>query len=159
MELEKNGELRDKNKVDSRLRGNDNKGRPETDNGSDLDSGRSLTCTEIRSQNDTEERPDETKPENDTDLPPEYCHYHDEGCELAHSCLNCPFARCIYDEPGGKQRWLKRRRAKEIARLHTMEGKKVGELAEMFGVSQRTVQRALKTGRGSSNGACHAGTK
>ncbi len=82
------------------------------------------------------------------DLPPEYCHYHDEGCELADSCLNCPFARCIYDEPRGKQRWLKRLRAKEMARLFTTEGKGVKELAQMFDVSQRTVQRALKVALG-----------
>ena len=24
------------------------------------------------------------------DLPPEYCHYRDNGCDLADSCLNCP---------------------------------------------------------------------
>ena len=29
------------------------------------------------------------------DLPPEYCHYRDEGCDLADSCLNCPLPRCI----------------------------------------------------------------
>ena len=79
------------------------------------------------------------------DLPPEYCHYRDEGCELAESCLECPFARCIYDEPGGRRRWMKRRREREIARLHINEGKKVKELAEMFGISERTVQRDLKT--------------
>lgn len=78
------------------------------------------------------------------DLPPEYCRYRDEGCELADSCLNCPFPSCIYDEPGGRQRWLKRFRAREMARLFTTKGKAVKELAVMFGVSQRTVQRALK---------------
>ena len=48
------------------------------------------------------------------DLPPEYCHYGDDGCEFADeflnrksSCLNCPFPKCVYDEPGGGQRWLK----------------------------------------------------
>ena len=82
--------------------------------------------------------------EVELDLPPEYCHYRDEGCELADSCLNCPFARCIYDETGGKQRWLKRLRAREMTRLFTTEGKGVKELALMFAVSQRTVQRALK---------------
>ena len=25
------------------------------------------------------------------DLPPEFCRYRDEGCELAESCLDCPF--------------------------------------------------------------------
>ncbi|MBI4188794.1 MAG: hypothetical protein HY529_06275 [Chloroflexi bacterium] len=82
-----------------------------------------------------------------SDLPPEYCQYHDEGCELAGSCLNCPFPRCIYDEPGGKQRWLKRVRAREMVRLHIKEGKKVKELSEMFGISERTVQRDLRAQR------------
>lgn len=77
-------------------------------------------------------------------MPPEYCHYKDSGCDLADSCLNCPFQECIYDEPGGRQRWLKRQRDKEIARLFTTEGKGVKELALMFDISQRTVQRALK---------------
>ena len=78
------------------------------------------------------------------DLPPEYCHYRDEGCDLADSCLNCPFPRCIYDQSGGKQRWLKRLRDREIVRMASTEGKGVKELAMMFRLSQRTVQRALK---------------
>ncbi len=78
------------------------------------------------------------------DLPPEYHHYRDEGCDLADSCLNCPLQKCIYDEPGGRQCWLKRQRDKEIARLFTTDGKRIKELALMFGLSQRTVQRALK---------------
>ena len=82
--------------------------------------------------------------EAELDLPPEYLHYRDEGCELADSCLNCPLPRCIYDQPGGRQRWLKKLRDKEIARLANDEGRGVKELALKFGVSQRTVQRALK---------------
>ena len=89
-----------------------------------------------------------TEVELDLDLPPEYCHYQDEGCDLADSCLSCPFPKCIYDEPGGKQRWLKRLRAREIARLFTSRGKGIAELALMFGVSRRTVQRALKVALG-----------
>ncbi len=88
--------------------------------------------------------------EVELDLPPEYCHYQDEGCELANSCLNCPFTRCIHDEPGGKQRWLKGLRAREMARLFTTERKGIKELALMFAVSQRTVQRALKVALGDS---------
>ena len=78
------------------------------------------------------------------DLPPEYCHYRDEGCDLADSCLNCPLPGCIYDQSGGKQRWLKRLRDREIVRLAGTDGKGVKELAMMFRLSQRTVQRALK---------------
>ena len=77
------------------------------------------------------------------DLPPEYCRYRDDGCELAYSCLDCPFPKCIYDQPGGRQRWLKSKRNREIVRLFT-DGKEVKELALRFGVSQRTVQRALR---------------
>ena len=86
--------------------------------------------------------------EVELDLPPEYCRYRDEGCDLAESCLNCPFVKCIYDDPGGKQRWLKRLRAREMARLFTIDGKGIKELAKMFSVSQRTVQRALKSALG-----------
>ena len=45
---------------------------------------------------------------NELDLPPEYCRYRDEGCELADSCLNCPLSKCIYDEPGGSITTLRR---------------------------------------------------
>lgn len=85
----------------------------------------------------------EVEVEDETDLPPEYCHYRDEGCELSPSCLECPFPHCIYDEPGGRQRWLKSLRDREITRLY-IEGRGVKELAVTFGVSERTVQRALK---------------
>ena len=78
------------------------------------------------------------------DLPPEYCQYNDDGCEFGGSCLNCHLPICIYDEPGGKQRFLKRKRALEMARLFSSEGKSVKELAGIFSVSTRTVQRALK---------------
>jgi hypothetical protein len=50
------------------------------------------------------------------DLLPEYCHYRDEGCELAASCLNCPFPECIFEQPGGKRRLLMEQRNNEIAR-------------------------------------------
>ena len=76
------------------------------------------------------------------DLLPEYCHYQDEGCEYAKSCLDCPFLKCLYDEPRGKQRWLKVLREKEINRLYKT-GRNIKEIAAIFGVSARTVKRAL----------------
>lgn len=81
--------------------------------------------------------------ESGLDLLPEYCRYKDEGCELADSCLNCPFPDCICSQPGGKQHWLKGLRDGEVLRLFT-QGKGVGELALIFGVSRRTIQRILK---------------
>ena len=85
------------------------------------------------------------------DLPPEYCRYRDEGCELATAylgyqshCSACPLPKCIYEEPRGRQRWLKTLRDKEITRQFTTEGKGLKELALTFNISQRTVQRVLK---------------
>ncbi|NLL90290.1 MAG: hypothetical protein GX226_04215 [Dehalococcoidales bacterium] len=78
------------------------------------------------------------------DLLPEYCHYRDEGCELAASCLNCPFPECIFEQPGGKRRLLMEQRNNEIARLFKDEKKSIKELALLFKVSIRTIQRALK---------------
>ena len=77
------------------------------------------------------------------DLPPEYCRYKDEGCEYAGACLDCPFPQCLYDEPRGRQRWLKGLRNREINRLFE-SGCRVKDLASRFDVSDRTVQRALK---------------
>jgi len=81
--------------------------------------------------------------EPDDDPLPEHCHYRDEGCELAVSCLNYPFNRCIYDEPGGKQHFVKTLRDREI-RQRYRSGSSIRELAGLFGISQRTVHRALK---------------
>ena len=93
-------------------------------------------------------RPSEA--ENGIDLPPEYCHYRDEGCEFADSCLKCPLPKCIYDQPSGRHHWLKGLRDREIVRLASSESKGVKELALRFGVSQRTVQRILKRMRNES---------
>ncbi len=81
---------------------------------------------------------------DELDLPREYGHYRDEGCEFAVSCLDCQLSKCVYDEPGGRQHWLKGQRDGEIVRLFYVEGKGVMELGLRFGISQRTVQRALK---------------
>ncbi|MBN2239031.1 MAG: helix-turn-helix domain-containing protein [Dehalococcoidales bacterium] len=89
--------------------------------------------------------------EDEQDPLPEDIHYRDEGCDLARSCLNCPFRECIYEQPGGKQRWLMEERSAEMVRLYSEEGKSIGELAEIFKVSRRTVQRGLKASTGCRN--------
>jgi len=70
--------------------------------------------------------------------------YPDAGCELAASCLNCPFACCVYDVPRGKQAFIKGQRDSEMARLFHDEHRPVPELAQRFGCSVRTVQRVLQ---------------
>ena len=77
------------------------------------------------------------------DLLPEEFPYQDRGCELSSSCLNCPFPDCLEGEPWGKERFLKRRRAQRMLELKR-EGKSINEIARIFEVSPRTVQRWLK---------------
>ncbi|UCD09298.1 MAG: helix-turn-helix domain-containing protein [Dehalococcoidales bacterium] len=86
-------------------------------------------------------------PDTIQDLLPEHIGYKDEGCDLANSCLNCPYEECVYVKPGGKRHWMKNERSIEMIRLHTEEEKTVKEIANMYGVSKRTVQRALKIAR------------
>jgi len=67
----------------------------------------------------------------------------DTGCEFAPSCLNCPFEICVDEYPGGKAAWLKKERDGYIKKFYR-EGKTTKDLAVMFGVSERTIQRVLK---------------
>jgi|SRR3972149_11224728 len=78
-----------------------------------------------------------------SDTLPEHCHYRDEGCELANSCLRCHFPNCVYDRRRGKQRLLMKLRNQEITRQYHTGGKS-RELARKFGVSPRTVTRIVR---------------
>ena len=75
---------------------------------------------------------------------PEHCRYPDEGCELAPSCLTCPFPQCADDVPGGRHALLLGRRDSQIAHLYHNERRTVEQLARAFQISRRTVQRVLK---------------
>ena len=79
---------------------------------------------------------------SELDLLSDEVEWRDQGCEFFPSCLNCPLPRCVEDEPRGQQRLrmaARRKRMEELRRL----GKSVGEIAELFRVSKRTVQRVL----------------
>jgi hypothetical protein len=78
------------------------------------------------------------------DPKPEYFQYKDEGCKYARSCLACPYSKCLYDGRLGKHRAMRQFRTREIKRLYK-SGRSVPELMEIFGVSDRTVYRAIKT--------------
>ena len=98
--------------------------------------------------NETAECPADTddEPENITlhrDLPPEYCQYRDEGCTLYPSCLDCPFPGCVFEERGGMQRRVKTERNETIVRQYYEDKRSVAEIAGRFGVSTRTIHRAL----------------
>jgi DNA-binding transcriptional ArsR family regulator len=88
------------------------------------------------------------------DVLPEGFPYEDKGCELFPSCLNCPFPDCLKEEPWGKERFLKRRRARRMLELK-QEGKSVREIAHIFEVSPRTVQRWLKAVAGQESNVGH----
>jgi len=76
------------------------------------------------------------------DVLPEKTGYRDDGCEIHPQCLTCPLPRCRYDEPGGLNGMLTRMRDREIVRLRT-KGAPVERIADVFGVSRRTVFRVL----------------
>ena len=75
---------------------------------------------------------------------PDYFDYSDGGCDLFPSCLECPLARCRYDEQAGGRRATTRLRDQELLRQRRLAGKNVAELAKSFDVSKRTVQRIIR---------------
>ena len=89
--------------------------------------------------------PEELKPDGEKtpDLKPEFCQYVDDGCEFARSCLECPYSVCVYDQPVSRRRKFRTIRDKQICRLFK-SGRDVNELADIFNLSGRTVQRIVK---------------
>jgi len=83
---------------------------------------------------------------SELDLLPDDINWRDEGCEVFGSCLNCPLPRCLEEEPRGQQRLRLAVRNKRMVELR-QGGKSVKEIAGLFGVSRRTVERALKNQR------------
>ena len=78
------------------------------------------------------------------DALPEQMHYIDTGCEASMSCLECPLPRCKFDDPVWYQAYRRRERDEEIASACIYENLQAFEAANRFGVSVRTVQRALR---------------
>jgi hypothetical protein len=81
------------------------------------------------------------------DALPEYTDYEDTGCDLYPSCLSCPLPRCRYDEPGGAPALLRTGRDATILRLAHEDRVSIDRIAQMFGLSRRTVFRVLRSGR------------
>ena len=77
------------------------------------------------------------------DTLPEHHTYTDEGCEVSPACLRCPLPQCKHDEPGWYRREQRAERDRTMLRLRSREGMTVAQLARRFGVSKRTVFRAL----------------
>ena len=77
------------------------------------------------------------------DILPDDINWRDRGCEFFPACLNCPLPKCLEDEPRGQQRLRMAARKRRMVELRQV-GKSVREIAGLFGVSKRTVQRALQ---------------
>lgn len=80
--------------------------------------------------------------------------YPDTGCRMAREhgyyggCLDCPFSDCFEDENITVKSYRKKMRDADI-RGDYRRGISIEELAESYGVSTRTVQRAIN-GNGNS---------
>lgn len=81
------------------------------------------------------------------DALPEHTDYRDTGCDLSASCLECPLARCKYDEPGGARALTMAARDREIALLRRKYRAPIDKLSSTYGVSRRTIFRVLAEAR------------
>jgi hypothetical protein len=84
-----------------------------------------------------------------SDALPENTRYADSGCDVHPNCLTCPLVRCRYDEPGGTRRLMSEGRDRSIVALRRA-GEDLESIASRFGVSRRTVFRALARDRAQS---------
>ena len=81
------------------------------------------------------------------DTLPENATYRDDGCDVSPSCLNCPLPICKYDDPDYLRRTARSARDRAILDVRRREALTVPVLAVRFGVSIRTVHRALQSER------------
>jgi len=79
--------------------------------------------------------------------PLEYVNWKDTGCDLYPSCLSCPLPHCIEEQPRGRQRQRMDERSAGMMALRD-RGLVAREIAAVYQVSVRTVQRALSRKNG-----------
>ena len=78
------------------------------------------------------------------DILPENIRYRDTGCELHSACLTCPLPVCKEELSHGRQSVRARMRTLQI-NLLLSEGRSIGWIMQVMGVSERTVYRALES--------------
>ena len=83
---------------------------------------------------------------SELDLLPDHVDWRDEGCDLFPSCLSCPLPRCAEEMSRGRQRLRMSARARHIANLKA-SGRSTSDIARLFGLTTRTVQRNLASVR------------
>ena len=71
-------------------------------------------------------------------------HYNECGCEVSACCFNCPLPVCKYEEEQGMQ--TVRAKQSYLAIVHLLdEGRSVGWIMQVMGISRRTVYRAQES--------------
>jgi hypothetical protein len=78
---------------------------------------------------------------------PEHYPYRDDGCDVSPSCLGCPLPWCKYDDPVAYHRELQESRDRKVVQVKLTQEKTVPQLAQHFGLSQRTIHRILERAR------------
>lgn len=77
------------------------------------------------------------------DTLPEGINYSDTGCAVAPACLECPLPTCKFDDPAATVARRVTAQHEAIVRLYKSTDWSKIELAKFFGVSKRTIYRAL----------------
>ena len=78
------------------------------------------------------------------DALPEHYPYKDDSRHVSTSCLSFPLPWCKYDDPATYHRELREGRDREVVQVKSTQGKTVPQLAQHFGLSQRTIHRILE---------------
>ena len=82
------------------------------------------------------------------DVLPEHFPYRDNGCEVSQSCLSCPLPKCKHDDPGWLRSYRRDQRDRHLLSVRRHENASVGDLAQRFQISERTVHRILARANG-----------
>ena len=68
-----------------------------------------------------------------------YAKYPDLGCDVSPSCFTCPLPACKYDDHQAYLRWVLAQKWAPVQAM--LETRTVSEVAQHFGLMQRTVYR------------------
>lgn len=80
---------------------------------------------------------------------PWWQHLEDTGCSVAPKCLECPLPRCIYED-GALDEIRSQRVEVRNQQIYSLrqQGLSVDEIAQLHGLSNRSVWRILKLNHG-----------
>ena len=80
--------------------------------------------------------------------PIEHDHYAGVGCDMAPSCLNCPFKTCVEDDPSERQRLHRQRRDLQLTQAVADHSLPIPEVyravAKIFSIAHETIPRAMR---------------